>query len=155
PETALEYWRALKYEISIGNFNLAAADLKGFLDRKPTEQELLEIESKEGITAFLQLLTIPELRKDAGPLLERMSQVLEKHLSSPERIKKFVKNLTATPEERAYAIAELLRSRASAIPYLVEALRDATDVPTHTAILSALFRLKKDVVPALAAALDV
>src|SRR5437016_3352042 len=116
PETALEFWAAMKYEISVGNFTLAAADLKGFLERKPTEKELLDIEAKEGITAFLQLLAVPELRKDAGPLLEQMSQVLQKHLSNPDRIKKFINNLNATPEERAYAIVELQRSRAFAIP---------------------------------------
>lgn len=155
PETALEYWSAMKYEISVGNFTLAAADLKGFLEKKPTEKELLDIEGKEGITAFLQLLAIPELRKDAGPLLEQMSQVLQKHLANPERINKFIKNLSATPEERAYALDELKRSRAFAVPYLVEALRNSNDSSLHSSVLSAMLRLKKDVVPALVAALDV
>jgi CheY-like chemotaxis protein len=155
PETAVEFWAAMKYEISIGNFNLAAANLKGFLEKKPTDQELLEIEGKEGITAFLQLLNIPELRKDAAPLLARMSAVLQQHLKDPERIRKFVKNLSATPEERAFAVTELKRSGAFAIPYLVEMLRDFPDAELHAAILSAALHFKKDVAPALAVALDV
>src|SRR5262249_23363563 len=45
--------------------------------------------------------------------------------------------------------------RAFAVPFLVEALRDTSDSAVHTAIISAMLRLKKDIVPALAAALDV
>src|SRR5438309_9557212 len=104
PETAPEFWRAMEFEIAVGKFDLADQYLKGFLAKNPTDEEILQIESKEGVNAFLRLLTIPELRKDAQPLVDRVSEVVKKHVSDPDRIKKFIKNLSATPEERAYAI---------------------------------------------------
>ncbi|HEV3204216.1 MAG TPA: hypothetical protein VGY77_07530, partial [Gemmataceae bacterium] len=51
PETALEYWVALKFEIAVGKFDLAAEDLKGFLAKNPTKEELLQIEEADGISA--------------------------------------------------------------------------------------------------------
>src|ERR1700730_7494513 len=104
PETASEFWAAMKYEIDVGSYNLAAGYLKEFLAKNPTDQELLDIEAKEGLTGFLQLQTIPALRKDSTTLLERVSQVLQRHLADPQRIKKFIGNLSASTEERVYAI---------------------------------------------------
>ena len=154
PETAMEFWQAMRFEISVGKYDIAALHLKGFLDKMPTDEELLKIEDKEGMSAFLQLLTIPETRKDAGPLIERVSEVVKKVRSDPERIKKFVKNLGATPEERAYAITELKKSGAIAIPHLVEMLRDEKEREAHVPILSGLLALNRDIVPPLLAALD-
>src|SRR6516162_5481533 len=65
PETAQEFWAAMRFEIEVGKFNLAAEDLKGFLAKKPTDEDLLEIEKREGMSAFLRLLTIKDLREDA------------------------------------------------------------------------------------------
>lgn len=155
PETAPEFWAAMQYEIEVGNYELAAGYLKNFLEKNPTDQELLDIESKQGLTAFLQLQTIPALRKESGPLMERVSQVLQKHLADPARIKKFIAKLEASPEERAYAIDQLRRSRGLAVPFLVEALRETKDSAVHASILSALRRLGNETVPAVLAALDV
>src|SRR5581483_10880253 len=66
PETAPEFWAAMQYEIEVGNYDLAAGYLKSFLEKNPTDKELLDIESKQGLTAFLQLQTIPALRKESG-----------------------------------------------------------------------------------------
>ena len=46
--------------------------------------------------------------------LDRVTAAVKKHLSDPERIKKFIRNLRASPEEQAYAINELRRSGAGA-----------------------------------------
>ena len=55
PETAPEFWAAMQYEIEVGNYNLAAGYLKNFLEKNPSDQELLDIEAKQGLTAFLQV----------------------------------------------------------------------------------------------------
>src|SRR5262249_26437465 len=143
-----------RFEISVGKYDIAALHLKGFLEKMPTDEELLKIEDKQGMSAFLQLLTIPETRKDAGPLIERVSEVVKKVRSDPDRIKKFVKNLGAPPEERAYAITELKKSGAIAIPYLVDMLRDEKENDVHVYILRGLLSLNHDIVPPLLAALD-
>lgn len=156
PDTAPEFWAAMKYEIEVGSYNLAAGYLKEFLAKNPTDQELLDIEAKEGLTAFLQLQTIPALRKDSTALLERVSQLLQKHLADPVRIKRFIANLSASPEERVFAIDELRRSRGHAIPFMIEALRETKkDADVHSDILSAMLKLGKETIPPLIAALDV
>jgi CheY-like chemotaxis protein len=162
PETALEYWAALKFEIDVGKYDLALEYLKGFLGKNPkmksvavTDEELVQIEAADGMSSFLRLLTIPQLREEAKPLLERVSAAVKRHVSDPERLKKYVQNLNATPEERVYAIGELKRSGPAAVPYLVDALRATEGATQHAKILSALLALDKSIVPPLLAALDI
>jgi CheY-like chemotaxis protein len=154
PETAQEFWAAMRFEIEVGKFNLAAEDLKGFLARKPTDQDLLEIEKREGVSAFLRLLTIKDLREDAKPLLERVTAVVKAHYGDPKRIKQFIGNLRATPEEREYAITELRRAGPAAVPPMVEALASAPDGGERGTIGDALVQLPRDAGPPLWAALD-
>jgi hypothetical protein len=155
PETALEFWAAMRFEIEVGKYALAAEDLKGFIAQKPTDEELLQIEAEQGISAFLRLLAIPELREDAKPLLERVTALVKKKVSDPQRIGKLVNNLRASPEERAYAIAELRRSGAYAVPHLINALRAATEAIDRATILRAMTQLTGDIVPPVVAALDI
>jgi CheY-like chemotaxis protein len=162
PETPLEYWAALNFEIDVGKYDLALEYLKGFLGRDPkvkstavTDEELVQIEAADGMSSFLRLLTIPQLREEAKPLLERVSAALKQHLGDSERIKKFIKNLSATAEERTHAINELRRSGAAAVPFLVDALRGTEGSTEHTKIMSALLVLDKSIVPPLLAALDI
>ncbi len=157
PETALEYWRAVQLEIELGKFDLAADFLKGFLAKNPTDEELLQIEEKEGFSAFLRLLTIPELRADAKTLIDRSADVVQKHLSDQGRINSLVRSLTAeSREERSYALGQLRRSGAAAVPALVAALLETPNASDeHRAILAILPRLHPNAVPPLLAALEV
>ena len=59
PETALDFWRALRFEIEIGKYDVAAEYLRGFVGKNPTDEELLQIEARDGIHTFLNLLSIP------------------------------------------------------------------------------------------------
>jgi hypothetical protein len=155
PETTKEYWEALNFEIQVGKYDQAASLLKALLAKSPTDEELLQIEAERGMSAFLRLLTIPQLRADAGPLVERVTAAVKQKVSDPERINRFIKNLSASPPERAYAITELRRAGAAAVPHLVAALRATADPAEHNVILNALVRLDRDAVPPLLAALDV
>jgi CheY-like chemotaxis protein len=154
PETAIEFWAAMNFEIEVGKFALAAEDLKGFM-AKMNDEVLLQIEKEQGMSAFLRLLNVPELRKDAKTLLERVTEVVKKNLGDPVRLRRLVKNLLATPEERSYAIGELHRAGALAVPYLIEALQHATNTTEHASILTAMLSLGPEIVPPLLAALDV
>jgi hypothetical protein len=163
PKTVLDFWAAMKFEIGVGKFDLAGLHLKQLLDIMPPEEadkDLLKIEEAEGLSAFLRLQTIrkwgvfPPLHKEAeknvGILINRVTGALEKHLTDPVRIRKFIPHLdAATVEERAYALAQLDRSRARAAPYLVQALPEATGTPLHDKIVDALGRLSADIVPPL------
>jgi CheY-like chemotaxis protein len=156
PETTAEFWHYMNHEIEIGQYKVAAGYLKSFIAKNPTDEELLAIQDKEGSSAFLRLLTIPELRNEAKPLVERVNELVRKHLSDRKRLDALIKSLDGSREERAYAIAQLQRSGASAMPALIDALiRTANDLDPHAAILGVLPLLDRNTVPPLLAALDV
>jgi CheY-like chemotaxis protein len=164
PTTPAEYWRALQFEINVGKFEIAAAHLKGFLDSNPTDKDLLELEAKYTLTPFLDLRNVErwssgkevekEARANVETLIKMISAALKNELSNPERIAKFAKNLTGTPEEAAFAIKELTRSGVDAIPVLVDLLRANQAPELRGAILEALPLLDVSTVPPLIASLD-
>jgi CheY-like chemotaxis protein len=167
PETPREFWDALNFEVNVGRYDLAAAHLKGFLASvKDRDDELLKIEQKDGLTAFLRLRLIAkwsdndevnkEAKQNVEALLQQTTRVLKAHLLDPERIAKFTKNLTApTKEERDYALFVLQQAGAAAVPHLVTVLRETPpDSAQHVAIIATLPRLRKDIIPPLVAALD-
>src|SRR5262249_40933041 len=131
PETPAEFWTAIKFEVELGKFDLAAEFLKGFLEAtKDKSQELLVLVEAEGFSSFLKLRNVanwagdPNLdknlqiqinkaaRANVEELINRVAKALKDHLQDKTRITKYVANLSATPEERAYAIVQLRRSGA-------------------------------------------
>jgi len=173
PETTPEYWRAIQFEMNVGRYDLAARHLNGMLklegddDEKKAEfgKQLLEIEKKDGMSSLLRLRNVEkwsdnrkeerQAREDAESLIDKVGTALKKHLTDPVRIAKFAANLSATPGERAFAIQELRRSGALAVPEIVRILQETVGQPGHAAVVSALSRLRPETVPALLAALDI
>lgn len=168
PKTAPEYWEALKFEIEVGKYDLAALVLRGLLTKAVAtkgkiEEDYVEMEEKDGMVAFLRLRNIPkwsddpavqkQAEKDVEELIKQVTAAVKKHLADPKRITKYVKNLLATQEERDFAVRELYRSGATVVPYLIDELR-ANPGPEKLNILQALRRLSREVVPPMIAALD-
>ena len=134
PEKAIEFWAAIKFEMDLGKFDLAGLHIKVLLEKDPPEdvdKDLVKIEQAEGMSSFLRLKQVrkwydhPPFQKEAvanvETLLDRVTKAVEKHLSDPDRIRKFMDRLIApTAEERDFAYVQLARSRERAVPYLVE-----------------------------------
>jgi CheY-like chemotaxis protein len=164
PETTVDYWKGMQFEIEVGRFDLAARHLRGLLEKKPDEKDLLEIVDREGLAVFLRLRNIrtwssdpkenEQARKDVDDLINLVTTAQKKILTDPERIGRFIRNLGGTPEEREYAVQQLHRSGAVAVPYLVDGLRDAGPEEREN-LLFALKYLGTDAVPAILAAIDV
>lgn len=176
PTNMTEYWRALQFEIATGNFEIAAKHLKGMLALPPTEKDLLDLEAKHSIVPLLRLRNVErwtpdvnnkervkreagiafdkEARANVEKLIQLTNDALKKQLSNPERIAKLAKNLSATPEEIAFAQKELLRSGADAIPILLNIVQENPPSDQRAAILELLPLYPPTVVPELIAALD-
>src|SRR5262249_8331119 len=118
------------------------------------------IEENEGYSRFLVLRGIrtwsenklyqDEAKKNVELLVNRVSAALEKQLGDPKRINRFIQNLDSpSVEERAYARLQLKRSKARAIPALVQALRDHGGTPLSLKIQDTLTRLDPETVPPL------
>jgi CheY-like chemotaxis protein len=163
PQSTAAFWERIQFEMEVGKYDLAAAYLHGLLDRKPTDEELFNIESRVGMAAFLALRNVPkwsddakvnaQALKDVEDLIARATEAVRKTLKDPERIKKYVANLNASPEEFAYALRELYRSGAEVVPYLLDELRTATGAERLN-LLKALRRLGPDTLAPMVAALD-
>lgn len=163
PENAIEFWSAIKFEMDLGKFDLAALHLKLMLEKEPPEdvdKDLVKLEQAEGMSAFLRLKQVrpkdwsdyPPFQKEAvanvDKLIDRITKAVEKHLSDPDRIKKFIGRLDApTPEERAYAYVQLARSRERAAPYLIEAIRINHDKPVYPKLRETMLRIGPETVP--------
>lgn len=174
PETPAEFWTAIKFEVELGKFDLAAEFLKGFLEAtKDKGQELLVLVEAEGFSSFLKLRNVAnwagdpnvdkklqaqinkEARANVEELINRVAKALKDHLQDKTRITKYVTNLSATPEERAYALVQLRRSGPIAVPYFVAALRTAEDAEEREAIRSAIGQFTPEMLPPLLAAIDI
>src|SRR5262249_24987547 len=110
PETVSEFWTAINYELRVGRAEVAAGFLQGLPDKRPPEQAPLKLVDKEGMPAILRLRTVPQWsekpaedkkpKENVEALISLAGDALHKHLENPERIARFIKNLTASPEER-------------------------------------------------------
>jgi CheY-like chemotaxis protein len=164
PETPMEFWRAVHFEISVGRYDLAARNLHGLVALKPDDKDLLAIVDKFGMSAILGLRNIrkwgddpkdtKQARKDIEELIRMVSAARKKVLTDPERINRFIANLHGTDEERDYAIQELYKSGAAAAPQMIDALRSSSG-DDRADILFALRHMPAEAVPPILAALDI
>lgn len=181
PEKVAEYWRAVKFEVSIGKYEMAASLIKGLLEKNPTDEELLAIEAKDGMAPLLRLRNIPvwtklsfpaiedkfrrkqaeekatalneEYKKNAETLIQKVSAAVKAKLGDTKQIAKFAANLRATPEEAAFAEKELYRSGSAAIPVLISLMK--TDEDLRLPIRQTLSRLDLSTVPVVLACLEI
>lgn len=163
PETIFDFWAAMKYEIQVGKFDLAGLHLKLMLDqydKKPEDgfKDLIKIEAAEGLSSIIGLRNVkkwsdhPPFQKEAlenvEKLVDRITEAIEKHLGDSDRIQKFIKRLdAATPEERAFARLQLMKSGVRAVPYLVEALRVHFGKSLHDRVRDLMLEMDSDMVP--------
>ena len=164
PETPVEYWQAIKFELDVGRADLAATFLRGLLSRNLSDKDLLAIADKDGITEILKLRNVPQwsrikkedaqAKKDAEDLIGRVLQAVRKRQEDPVRIRELIGQLKATPEERIYATTELIRLGAGVVPYLLDAYLKATAAGDRLVILQALRRIGQPGLEPLLAALD-
>ncbi len=171
PETPQEFWRALRFETSVGNYELAARYLRQFLASKPNEDVYLELlgekgpdADRTGLAPFLALRNVPtwsvdpELQKEAKQNVETViaqaTVALRNFLGNPKRLARLVQQLIASPEEQIYAEQELRRAGVAAIPILLDTLQFEPNNELRRNILLLLPSLDESTVPATLAFLD-
>jgi CheY-like chemotaxis protein len=162
PETTEEYWLALQYEIEVGRFDLASGLIHSLLAKPPTEEELLALEEKYGMAAFLTLRYVEwsndakirdQAKDDASKFIDLVREAVKKKLNDAKRIQLYVNNLNVGPEEHDFALKELYRSGGQVVPYLIDAWQ-AAKPEERLPLLDAMRRLGPETLPPLYAALD-
>jgi hypothetical protein len=163
PTTTAEFWNALQFEIDVGKYDLATGHLRGLINFKPTDADLVKLADEVGVAAFLRLRNIPrwsdnpkidkEAVNNVEQLIKRVTEAVRKVRSDPVRIQGYIKNLQASPEENAYAQKELYKSGSAVVPYLIDALRKS-EPEERVRLLDALRHLGPDTIEPMIAALD-
>lgn len=164
PQTAQDKFKAARNYITDGKLDLAAEMLRSFMATPPTDADYLELEKRFGPTVFMRLMRVDawsenrEADKAAKKLVDEIvakaNEANRKVAQDPERVRKYVANLGASPAEKDYAIDQLGPAGAAAVPELVVALRTTKDAALKAGIYEAVPRLSAAVVPPLLAALD-
>jgi hypothetical protein len=163
PKTPAEWFAALEFELNTGQYETALFYLRGFLASNPSDKDLVAIERDRGFAAFLRLRAIKwsadpkvdaEGRQLAEQVIEKVNAAAKRERGQPERIAQFIRNLGASQEERSYAITELQRAGALAMPQIIATLRQETDPYQLALILNVLPLLPADTVQPLLASLE-
>ena len=136
--------------ITDGKLDLAAEMLRSFLATPPTDADYLELEKRFGPTVFMRLMRVDawsenkEADKAAKKLVDEIvakaNEATRKVAQDPERVRKYVANLGASPA-KDYAIDQLGPAGAAAVPELVIALRTTKDATLKAGIFEAVPRL--------------
>ena len=155
PRTPLELWDAVDYLLRTNQAKKALPYIDKFLKGKPDDATLIAIRNRYGPGSILRLSDDAATRPFAQPLAEAMVAAARKYASRPERIARFVSELTKTPDEQEYAVRHLREAGPNAIPFLVEALNQpGLSADDRRLIVKNMGRLDRSVIPALAAVLD-
>jgi CheY-like chemotaxis protein len=172
PQKPAEFWRAIRHETDQARYDLAAELVKQLLATNPDDKAWLTLAEEFGLAQFLRLRAVDnwaidprltpgqkkkvqeEARANVETLIAKIAGAYKSQLTNPDRIAKLAGKLSATPEERSFAIVEIKKAGAGAIPTLIALLRNKPDPEPRGDMLSALSELDTETVQPLLAAFD-
>jgi HEAT repeats len=155
PRTPLELWDAVDYLLRTNQAKKALPYLDRFMKSRPDDATLVAIRDRYGPASILQLSDDPLTGSYAKPLTEAMVIAARRYATRPDRIARFIDELTKTTEEQDYAIRHLREAGAEAVPFLIEALsRPDLSAQDHRLLVANIGQLDRSAVPPLVAALD-
>jgi len=155
PQTPLELWEAVDYLLRTEQAKKAVSYLDKFVKSRPDDATWIAIRNRYGPGSILRLNDDAATRSFAKPLVEAMVAAARKHATQPERIARFITELTRTPQEQDYAVRHLREAGPDAVPFLVEALsRPDLSAEDRRLMLHNIGRLDRSAVPPLIAVLD-
>jgi hypothetical protein len=155
PRTPIELWDAIDYLLRTNQGKKALPFLDKFIKSKPDDATLIAIRNRFGPGSVLRLNDNDATRPFAQSMAEAMVAAARKYATQPERVARFIADLTKTPEEQDYGVRHLREAGPDAIPYLVEALAQPDlSAAGRRLIVSNMGRLDRSVIPPLAAVLE-
>ena len=155
PKTPEELWDAVDYLVRAGHADQAVPYLKKFLQTKPTDALLLSIRDRYGSGSVLRLDEHDETKPYAVPLFNLLTAASRRNAVRPDRLERFVDDLSKSRPEQDYAIEKLREAGSYAVPFFVTGLKRQGLTPEQRASIAYnMGRLDRDAVPALLAMLD-
>ena len=115
----------------------------------------MQIRDSFGVKSILRLHDYPETRSLAAPIAAKISAAARRHATTPERLARFIADLTKSHAEQDYAVERLREAGPYAIPPLVQALAEpGLGADEHALLVQNMGRLDRSAVPPLLAVLD-
>lgn len=155
PRTPLELWEAVDYLVRTNQAKKAVPYLDKFVKSEPDDATLIAVRDRFGLASILRLSDYPATRSFAEPIANKMADAAHKYTTRPERIARFVAELTKSPEEQDYAVRHLREAGPYAVPFLIDELsRPDLSAGDRKLVVDNMGQLDRSVVPPLIAALD-
>jgi len=155
PRTPLELWDAVDYLLRTDQAKKAVPYLDKFMKSRLDDATWIAIRNRYGPESILRLNDDAATRPFAKPLVEAMVAAARKYATRPERIARFITELTGTAQEQDYAVRHLREAGPDAVPFLVDALsHPGLSAEDRRLMLHNIGRLDRSVVPPLIAVLD-
>jgi hypothetical protein len=146
-------WQVIDRDLAYGRLDEAAKHLRELLEREDLSGEvLLDLREKFGANLIIRLSRHPELAEQAQPLLDMLRQASQARAADGKRIQYFIGKLDDSASERDYALEQINRSEALAVPYYIEALKDGS--VKGDALVRGMLTLPRSAWTALSAALE-
>lgn len=150
PKTPTELWDAIDYLVRVGQIDKAAPYLAAFVKTNPDDAMLVALRDKYGVGSFLRLTDDAKTREVGEKLFTQMTAAAVREATKPERIERFASALTATTEERTYAIEQLRSAGPRAVPAIAaRLLTPQLDAQSKAKLTASLGGLDKTAVPAI------
>src|SRR6185437_1463756 len=109
--------------IRTGQAEKAVPYLTRLQQTPPDDATWVAIRDRYGVGSFMRLDENPATRPFAQPLTAALAEAARRYATRPDRLARFVADLTQTPEEQDYAVRRLWEAGPYAVPPLIEALR--------------------------------
>jgi hypothetical protein len=150
----MELWSAVDYLVRTGQSKKAVPYLDTFAKAQIDDATLVQIRDRFSPGSFLRLADQADTSKYVQPLVEKLNAAARRFATQPERLTHAVSALVGTPEEQAYAVAQLKEAGPYAVPSLVEAIKEPGLTPEKRSLLvHNIGRLDHSAVPPLLAVL--
>jgi len=155
PTTPLELWDAADYLVRTGQAAQAVPYLNQFMQGKPDDATLIQIRDRYGARSILRLQDDPATRALAEPLTTMLAQATRRNATRPDRIARFIADLSKSQAEQDYAVERLREAGPFAVPALMKELeRPSLSPEDRVLVVANMGRLDRSAVPALIAVLD-
>jgi len=155
PRTAVELWGAIDYLIRTGQAQKAIPYLEKFSKMQVDLSTWVAIRDRYGPGSVLRLSDSQATLKYAEPLVTAYSTAMRAVARNPERMQRFLAELTGSEVEQDFGIRHLREAGSYAAPQIATELARTDLAPeVRSTLIRNLGRLDRTVVPGMAALLE-
>lgn len=154
PKTPEESFAAALLMVDLARLDLARKYLEQFESSSPDEAMLVKLRDKHGTAEFLKIARIKALQPLSAEILERLNTASKKQSDDPAFVDGLIARMGKDPVQRELAIIELRNAGPRAVPQVIRQMSRPDMAGQQDALVYALIRMGRQVVPPLLGALD-